>query len=715
MSEPLFSSSWYRIARLQPRLRKHAQLHRHEYRGEVWYVLQNHATGQLFRFNPVVYRVIGLMDGRRSVEELWKSSLELFGDDAPTQDDLLRLLGQLHSADVLICDIPPDTRELFLRSEHIRQSRLRQTLLSPMSWRFPFLDPERLLRRLEPLARLIFSPLGALVWLAVVASAAVLAFMHRSELSHNVLDRVLAMDNLALLWLVYPFIKVVHELGHALAVKRWKGEVHEMGIMLLVLMPVPYVDASASTAFPLRRQRALVSAAGILAELFAAALALFLWLSVQPGPLRSLLYNAMFIGGVSTLFFNGNPLLRYDGYYILSDLLAIPNLAQRGQGFAAYLVKRHLFGLKKTERPHLAPGEPFWLLAYFVSSFIYRIMVYLGIVLFISGKFFFVGVLLGIWAVISMALVPVGKACHFVFFAPQLREKRLRAVLSTGLPAAALLAYLFLVPFPSWSRAEGVIWVPEEAVVRAGAGGFVRKVVARPGTAVHRGDPLVESEDLELASEREVLAAELRLLRARYAAEIVSDRLKARITREEMLPVQKRIAFVEEQLGNLSVTSPSDGKLVLQRDRDLPGRYLKKGELIGYVLQGSRPTVRVVVPQTDVDLIRTRKKSIEVRLSRRIGRTVAATLVRETPAGQDRLPSTALGSAGGGRVAIDPSDQERVKTFERTFQLDLEIPLAFSDVGVNERVYVRFNYQEEPLATQWYRTLRRLFMRRFDV
>lgn len=715
MSEPLFSSSWYRIAGLQPRLRKHAQIHRHEYRGEVWHILQNHITGQHFRFNPIVYHIIGLMDGRRTVKELWDLALEAFGDDAPTQDDLVRLLGQLHSADVLICDIPPDTRELFSRGENIRRSKVRQTLLSPLAWRFPLVDPERFLRHLEPFSRFIFSWWSAAVWLAVVLTAAVLGFMHRSELTHDVFDRVLAMDNIALLWVVYPCIKFLHEMGHALAVKRWKGEVHEMGIMLLVFIPVPYVDASSSSSFPKRLQRAMVSGAGILVELFVAALALFLWLAIEPGTLRSALYNAIFIGGVSTLFFNGNPLLRYDGYYILSDILAIPNLAQRGQEYAAYLVKRRIFGLKKTQPPHLSPGEPFWLLFYFVSSFIYRIMVYIAIILFISGKFFFFGIILGIWALLSMAVFPLGKALNFVLFSPALREKRTRAIATVGVPAALLAGFLFAVPFPSWTRVEGVIWVPEESVIRAGAGGFVKEVVAKPGSMLRAGDLILESEDPNLSAERDVLVAELHLLQARYTAEVVSDRLKARLTKEEMIPVQERISWIREQLSGLRVITPVGGKLVLQRDTDLPGRYLQKGEIVGYILQGSRPTVRVVVPQTHVDMIRNRKKSIEVRLARQIGRKFSGTLVRETPAGLDRLPSTALGSAGGGQVTIDPSDEERVKTFERTFQLDLEIPLSLSDVSVNERVYVRFNFEPEPPATQWYRALRRLFMRRFDL
>ena len=107
MSDSIFSPSWYRVADLKPRLRQHAELHRHDYRGKVWFVLQDHAGGRSHRFTPAAYRLIGLMDGERTVQELWDNFIEQEGDEAPTQDEVIRLLGQLHAADVLICDVTP--------------------------------------------------------------------------------------------------------------------------------------------------------------------------------------------------------------------------------------------------------------------------------------------------------------------------------------------------------------------------------------------------------------------------------------------------------------------------------------------------------------------------------------------------------------------------------------------------------------------------------
>jgi len=717
MAESFFSPSWYRVAKLQPRLRRHADIHRHHYGGELWYVLQDHATGRFFRFTPIVYYVLGLMDGKLTVQDLWEKAAERFGDDAPTQGDMIRVLSQLHAADVLICDVPPDTAELFSRYKKTDQSTWKLNLRSPMSLRFPLLDPDRFLSRTLRFVRPLFSMFGAIAWLVVVAVAGLLAARHWAGLTENMMDQVLAAQNLFVMWLVYPFVKAAHELGHAYAVKRWGGEVHEMGVMLLVLMPVPYVDASSSSAFRDKKQRMMVGAAGMMVELFVSSLALFLWIAVEPGVVRSVAYNILIMGGISTILFNGNPLLRYDGYYILADVLEIPNLAQRSLQYLGYLIKRHLFGLTHLQRPHAAPHEVAWLVGYSVASFAYRLLIYAGIILFISTKFFIVGVLLGIWAAFSMVVVPLVKKIHYLLFSPELREKRGRALTTAGGLSTALLLFIFLAPVPSWTRTEGVVWVPEEALVRAGTTGFVDRVVAAPDSVVKKGERLIECVDPLLKAEVQVQRAELNALQARYNAEILTltDRVKAQVTQEEIGHARANLTRSEERLRELTIRSLSEGTLVIPRAEDLPGRYVRQGELIAYVLNNERTTVRVVVPQTDVDQIRNRTRRVEVRLAERVSEVVPARITKTTPGASERLPSTTLGSSGGGAIAIDPRDSEGTKTLEKVFSVDIELTKPAETVYVNDRVYVKFDHGFEPLSVQWYRSLRRLFLRWFNV
>ena len=243
------SAAWHRVAGLRPRLRSHVRIHRHQYRGERWYVVEDRLSRRTHRFDASAYVVLGLMDGRRSLQEIWQAAQGRLGEHAPAQDDLIQLLAQLHAADILQSEVTPDVDELLRRSRRLAQRSLIGKVTSPLAIRIPLFDPDRLLERFAPWYRPLLGTLGAILWLAVVGWAGVAAFQHWNELTLDVADRVLAPQNLLILTLVFPFLKALHEFGHAGAVKAWGGEVHEMGIMLLVLMPVPYVDASASLAF----------------------------------------------------------------------------------------------------------------------------------------------------------------------------------------------------------------------------------------------------------------------------------------------------------------------------------------------------------------------------------------------------------------------------------------------------------------------------------
>lgn len=715
MAESLFSPSWYRVAKLKPRLRGHSQIHRHFYRGELWYVLQDHVTGRFYRFSPVAYQVIGMMDGRLTVEDLWEEVLARFDDVAPTQGEIIKLLTKLHNADVLLCDVPPDTAELFRRGEKVVKARWKGNLRSPLSLRFPLLDPDKFLSRSMNFVRPILSSYGAAVWLAVVGFALVQAGFHWSELTENIADRILSVDNLFILWLAYPLVKLLHELGHGYATKRWGGEVHEMGIMLLVLMPIPYVEASSSSAFRSQWQRVFVGAAGMLTELFVAAVALLLWVGLEPGVVRSVAYNVVIIGGVSTLFFNGNPLLRYDGYYILADILEIPNLAQRSLDYLAYLIKRYLLGLKNLEKPYVGPGERGWLACYAITSFVYRIFVYAAIIMFIAGKFFFIGVLLAFWASFSMLVVPLWKRTHFMLFNRQLTGKRWRAWGVGGTLIVMVFGMLFLLPFPLVTRTEGVVWVPEEALVRAGTGCFLDSILVAPNSQVTQGQLLVKCLDPLLTSQVETLHSQLREFKARYAAAFSQDKVQSQIIREDIDTLQESLARAEERQQELFIHSPQDGFFVMPNAEDLPGRFVQQGELLAYVLTQQDPTVRVVISPADIDLVRQRTRGIAIRLVENLDQVLPATLLREVPGAIEQLPSSVLGRSGGGKIVIDPFDSSGMKAFDRLFQIDLGISQPLDAIFFGGRVFVRFDHGFEPLSLRWYRRLRQLFLRRFNV
>ncbi len=344
---------WEQIAELRPQLQWHMQIFPQVYRGDRWYVLYDSASATHLRFNEAAYAFIGRFDGELTVQENWLSISSKLGDAAPTQAEIVMILAQLFSIAALKGGISVNTKEFLTRYQG--SHRLRKKL-NPLAIRFPLFDPDQFLNRLVVYVRPLFSRVGMAIWTLTVGFAVLLALINYPSLSAAVGRDMLEPENLLSLAILYTFVKLIHEFAHAFAVKIWGGEVHEMGVTLLVMVPVPHVDATAAWAFRDKHKRVLVGAAGILAELFVAAIALFVWLAVEPGLVRDSALNIALIGSVSTLLFNANPLLRFDGYYMLQDFIEIPNLGTRSSRYYLYLIQRYLFGMEHARSPQTAEG-----------------------------------------------------------------------------------------------------------------------------------------------------------------------------------------------------------------------------------------------------------------------------------------------------------------------------------------------------------------------
>ena len=230
-TESFLSPSWYRLARLKPALKPQARVRRHRFRGEVWYVVQDTASGRFNRFTPAAWQLLGLMDGKRTMDEVWTEAAEQLQDDAPGQEEVIRLVSQLHAADLLHCEVNPDSAELFERFGKQERTRNAARWKNPFSIRIPLWDPDRFLTRTLPYVRPLFGPAGAMVFCLLALVAIALAVLHLPELSRNMDDRVLSAQNLVLLWLCFPVVKFLHELGHAYTVKAGGGEVHDLSLI----------------------------------------------------------------------------------------------------------------------------------------------------------------------------------------------------------------------------------------------------------------------------------------------------------------------------------------------------------------------------------------------------------------------------------------------------------------------------------------------------
>ncbi|MCA8884708.1 MAG: peptidase M50 [Rhodobacteraceae bacterium] len=715
MSQSFLSPTWYRVADLAPRLKSHAEIHRQKFRGQTWYILQDHQSGQFFRVSPAANLMVCLMDGRRSMNDLWLHACQTFPDDPPTQDETIRLLSLLHSSDLMHTDLDPDLEELERRAVKRETQALLQRIRNPLALRFPLFDPDRFLDATFPLIRWLFTPFGALLWVALVGTGATLAAMNFDLLTSDLVDRVLATQNLLLLALTYPVVKAIHELGHGYTTKAAAGEVHEMGIMFLVLMPIPYVDATAASAFASKWQRALVGSAGILVELALASLAMIFWVYAEPGLARAVAFNVMLIGGVSTLLFNGNPLLRFDGYYVLGDLLEIPNLGQRSNRYVTYLIQTRLFGLTDVQNPATEAGERRWFLFYAIASFLYRVGISVSIALFIATKFFFIGIVLAVWSFGNMFVFPVLKGAWYVLTNKALDGRRGRAVAVSAVGAGVPLALLLALPLPYATLVEGVVLPPQEAVIRSGTEGFLAALPVR-GTAadVAPQDALMRLDDPMLGTQETILRAQLDELQMRLATAVVMDQVQAQALQAQVAHLEGTLAQEVRRIADLTVSAPRGGQFLTRIDDRYLGRLVPKGSEIGYLLQPGTLLVRAVVPQTRIDLVRQRAGAVSLRYASALDTVHHARVLRDASESRE-LPHPALAQSGGGRLGVDPTDPKGRRLLLPAFQIDLAVqdPPAFQRVG--ERVWVRFDHGAEPLARRFYRAVRQLFLSQFDV
>jgi putative peptide zinc metalloprotease protein len=576
----------------------------------------------------------------------------------------------------------------------------------------PIFDPDDFLTATMPLVRPVLSIFGAFAWLVLIIYGIVLLALNWGPLTENVADRVLATDNLLLLLLSYPLIKALHEFGHAYTIKRWGGEVHEIGVMFLVFMPVPYVDASDSIAFDKKWRRALVGAAGILVELALASVAMIVWVNAEEGLVRAFAYNVMLVGGVSTLLFNGNPLLRFDGYYVMSDLIEIPNLGQRANKYLGYLVQRYCFGVTWAENPVTAKGEARWFLFYSIAAYIYRLFITFAIVTLVATKFFIIGIVLACWAVFLMLVLPLLKMGWFLLTSPQLRRKRGRALGVTFAILSAIVAAVLFVPVPYHTMAEGVVAPPPEAFVNAASEGVVSHIFVSSGDIVAAGTPLAVIADPLIGSQRAVLEARINELNQRLSVELAYDPVAAKIMAKERDAAVAELELTDFRIDALTLRAGMDGEVILSNKADLIGRYARPGQLFAVVADYKDPLIRVVVPQGRADLVRRRTESLTVRFAAAPGATYPARVARDTPALSRDVPSLALTPEGGGMIVLDPAAPRSAPlALDRVYHLDLRLDVTHAVRTYGDRVYVRFSHGAEPIITRLVRGASQIFLR----
>lgn len=715
--EKTFSESWYRVANQKICLRPVVKVRRQNFRGERWIVLENPFSNQYFRLRPAAYEFVARLRPDRTVEEVWQQCLNRFPDTAPSQEAVIQLLSQLYFANLLQYDLAADSAQLFERYKKRKQREIGFRFLNIMFMRFPLLDPDRFLVRTLPVVKTLISPFGALLWLLVVGFGLSIVFGNFGELRAQG-QGLLATNNLFLLYLGLVVVKAFHEFGHAYFCRRFGGEVHVMGIMLMIFTPMPYVDATSSWSFRERWKRVLVGSAGMIVEVFIAAIAAFFWAHTGPGIIHSLAYNIMFVASVSTVIFNINPLMRFDGYYILSDLLEIPNLNQRATTHLRHLAESNLFGVKNSESPAGTRREAGWLTFFGITSGIYRVIVFTGILLAVADRFLIIGIIMALACLISWAVVPVVRFVKYLASSPRLDRVRGRAIgVMSGL-AVVLIVLLAVIPFPHSFRAPGVVMASQRIMLVNQTAGQMEKLLAQPGSRVQAGQPLLQLKNPEL--ELALAAAQSRLteVNARLLQAMKDDSADIAPLSKLRDAIRDRLAKLNDDAKNLTVRAPFNGEWVSPTIEDERESWLERGSNLGLLVNSNAFQFVATVMEEDVNpLFDSHLRGADVRLHGNAGTDLRVKDWKVVPGGQQHLPSAALGWAAGGEVPVATQNNEQGnKTLEPFFEVRGDLMDHKGVTLLDGRSgRIRFKLKPEPLLPRWIRSLWQLLQKRYEI
>jgi len=692
----------------------------------MWYVLENSSNNEFARISTDTYRFIGMLDGRRTVADVWRMCNEQLGDRASTQGEIIQLLGQLFCSNLLYAEVAPDTESLFNRYRTRVKRQIQGWFTNLLFIRIPLLDPDHFLNRWVGIFGRLFSWVGLLLWLIVITSGLYFIIGNMRELIYQGSD-VLAPDNLVLLYLAMIVIKTLHEFGHAFACKRFGrlngsgGQVHVMGVMFLVFVPLPYVDASSAWAFRRKWHRVVVGISGVMVELAGAAIAVIVWANTSTGTLHIIAYNIIFVASISTLVFNGNPLLRFDAYYVLSDLVEIPNLSQRSRNYIYYVVKKYCWKLKGLHNPAHSLGERLWFVFYGIASMVYRVFICVRILLFLNDRLpkelfilvpFFAGS-----AAIAWVLVPFGKFVRYLATGGELARNRGRAVGSTLGGLALLVACTGILRVPDYCRVEGIVEPVRLAVVHAESDGFVTGFLPSDQVVSPGSEALIEAVNPKLEAEKKSLLAELRGLEAKKRIAETQEIAAVQILAEQIGALQEKIARVDLELASLHLKATLSGTWVSPDIEKTRGMYLSRGQQVGLTASLDDVLVRATAgQQLAAMLIEQALKEIEIRVKGRPDVMLTGEIEKIFPAGQEVLPSEALGYAVGGSMPTLSQDPRGTRAAEKFFEIRIR-PAPDSEVRLlsGQRVIARIQMPSKPLAAQWWRSIRRLFQRRFHI
>jgi putative peptide zinc metalloprotease protein len=654
---------------LQVRLRPDLVVQPQFYEGMTHYVVKDPLALKYFRFKIEEYYLLQQFDGKLTLQEVKKAFERKYRPQTISIEDLTRFVAQLHEAGIIQIDSGEQAKVLIRRRKKNRWRKIWAFLANILFIKIPIIDPERLLTRMYPYFRWIFtrtfvtlSMMSMLVAVSLVASQWK-GFYEKLPTVQSFFD----WWTIFYFWICLAVVKIIHEFGHGLTAKHYGGEVHEMGILFLVLTPALYCDVTDSWLLPNKWRRIWISAAGIYVECFLASLATFVWWYSTQGLLNSLAMATMVICSLNTIVFNANPLLRYDGYYVLADWLEIPNLRIKSTQFFGYLIQEKVLGLEIPVQSYLPRSRRILFVTYSVASYIYRWIVSFAILWFLSQflkphKLESVSYLLAAGALVPLVGVPMYQIIKFLRTPGRLRKvKKARAA---AYLAGAVVSVIAILSIPTPLRIQGTLVLklaqPEE--VYAEVEGRLVDLNVRNGDWIKKDTVLAKLSNLtkekELAERQQEHDIAFHKALWYFQSPELENRAQAKQQEEFAEELDAMIEKISDQIGKLTLISKRDGQVIGSPHQETVGQLVKPGKAFCEIGDPHRLEAHIIVDQSDIHLIDSGRK-VWVKVYGRAERTYKGEVSEIAAHTREEVP-TELSNMAGGEVPSTPDPKTGV-------------------------------------------------------
>jgi len=689
------------------RLRTRADLEftRQSYQGRDYWVAKDPVSLKYFRFEEEEYALLQMLDGSTSADEIKRQFDMRFAPQKLAFSELFQFVGMLYRQSLLISGAAGQGRELQRRHVENRRRKRRASLTNILAVKIRGLDPGRLLAVLDRWIGWFFSRPMLLVNLVLMLAAAALIFSQFELFLAKLpaMQQFFAARNWLLLGLVLAVTKVCHEFGHGLTCRRLGGQCHEMGVMFLVLMPCLYCNVSDAWMLNNKWKRIAIAAAGMYVELVLASIGTFVWWFSHPGLINHLALNVMFVCSVSTILFNGNPLLRYDGYYILSDLLEVPNLRQKASRVVSLFVSSVCLGLPARQDPFL-PSRNRWLFGlYSVAAVAYRWLITFTIFWFLYNLLEpyglkLIGQLIALMAVYGLLGMPLIQAWRFFTVPGRIQAVKPVRVAATGAVALAVLTGILLIPIPHRIHCPFYVKAPESQRIYVSVPGTLEEVLVRENQPVRRGQPLARLTSLTQTYLTTELEGELALARRRLenalrrGSQDSSAANEVNSAKAYLRTIEKQLAQRRLDSEQLVITAPETGRFVLgtyvKKPSDDRGRlrqwygyaleakncgaWLDQGTLLGQIIDQEQTWEAVlVVDQADVEFVR-RGQQVELWSRQHFNQLYASRIDQISPSQLKQVPP-ALASDSGGPIQATRNAQGGLVPTSTIYQMGVPL------------------------------------------